>query len=146
MIPSFCIQIGGVAITIIGVVAVATSSYYRFAEFDDGNWFKSAAVIEIIFGVAISIFAFLGCCGAIKQNKCLLFTYAVLTLIAFILVLVAGVLAVVYKGDVKEVISKELDDTISRYNEIDADLRWTNAWDTLQKGVSVISMKTQVEF
>jgi hypothetical protein len=125
------VLIGGLAIAIIGIVAVASDDYYRFSDFEDNNLFRSAAFIQIVVGFMVTLFAFLGCCGAIKESKTLLYTYAVLTSIVFILLLVAGILAIVYKSDARDLMRDSLRKRMGSYKQEEASQK---SWDTLQTG------------
>jgi amino acid transporter len=70
-------QIGGLAIATIGIVAVASDDNFRFSDFEETNLFRSAAFIQIVVGFMVALFAFLGCCGSIKESKALLYTVSV---------------------------------------------------------------------
>ena len=56
---------------------------YQFKEvpmylaFFDGH-FANGAIILCVFGAILFVLGFLGCCGASKENNCLLYTFAVL--------------------------------------------------------------------
>ena len=45
--------------------------------------FTSAAIILIVVSVFVVIVAFFGCCGAIKESKCMLGTYFTIILVMF---------------------------------------------------------------
>lgn len=129
------ILIGGLAIAIIGIVAIASDDYYRFHDFEDNNLFRSAAFMQIVIGFLIVLFAFMGCCGAVRESKSLLLTYGVLTLIMFVLLLVTGILAVVYKGNAKEAIERQLTDTMKIYGTgPEKEDAAKESWDKLQQG------------
>ncbi|XP_023029843.1 leukocyte surface antigen CD53 [Leptinotarsa decemlineata] len=68
----------------------------------------SVGTFSIIVAVLIALIAFFGCCGAIKENSCMLTTYAAICLTLFIIQLVLGILAFVAVKNG----SKELDDEI----------------------------------
>jgi len=54
--------------------------------------FTSAAYIFIVVAVFVVILTFFGCCGAIKESKCMLGTYFALILVMFIVMIVGAVL------------------------------------------------------
>jgi len=54
--------------------------------------FTSAAYIFIVVAVFVVILTFFGCCGAIKESKCMLGTYFTLILVMFIIMIVGAVL------------------------------------------------------
>jgi CD63 antigen len=47
--------------------------YSKYLDFL-GNEFLSAPMLFIIVGVVIFLVAFFGCCGAIKENNCMMMT------------------------------------------------------------------------
>jgi len=54
--------------------------------------FTSAAYIFIVVAVFVVVLTFFGCCGAIKESKCMLGTYFVMILVMFIIMIVGAVL------------------------------------------------------
>lgn len=47
-----------------------------FAFFDER--YANGAIILGIFGAFLSVIGFLGCCGALKKNDCMIYTFAAL--------------------------------------------------------------------
>jgi len=54
--------------------------------------FTSAAYIFIVVAVFVVILTFFGCCGAIKESKCMLGTYFTLILVMFVVMIAGAVL------------------------------------------------------
>ena len=77
---------------------------------------------------------FIGCCGAIKENACMLGTYFAIILVLFIALIVAAVVGYNMKFDG---ISEELAKTMDKYEPNDANSKTTKAWDKIQKDVSI---------
>ena len=63
---------------------------------------SDAMVVGIVFGVFVFLISFLGCCGALKQNRVFLGIYIVFEFIIFIAILTAGIVALVYGGDMDD--------------------------------------------
>lgn len=63
------------------------------------NHLKIAAYVIIVIGVVTFIVGFCGCCGAIKENQCLLGTYIFLLSIILLVSLAIGIYAAVKKDD-----------------------------------------------
>jgi len=72
--------------------------YFSYGE--DGSKYVSVSVFIIIVGVIVFVIGFLGCCGAYKENYCMVTTFAVLLGIIFILEIVAGALGFAYRKKV----------------------------------------------
>ncbi|XP_066276223.1 tetraspanin-8-like [Branchiostoma lanceolatum] len=66
----------------------------------DLSFFNSVAIMCIVAGSLVIIVSFLGCCGAIMENKCMLITFAVCQFLIFGLMLSAGIVGLVYKDRV----------------------------------------------
>ncbi|CAK8672190.1 tetraspanin-18-like [Clavelina lepadiformis] len=91
----------------------------------------SASYILIAVGAALLVISFLGCCGAIKENRCLLGTFFAIVLIIFIVEIVGAILAFVFYPDV----SRLAKNTLNEYNENIQDNGITQGWNTLQSVV-----------
>jgi len=60
-------------ITLIITAAVIQGLYSTYLDFL-GNEFLSAPMLFIIVGVVIFLVAFFGCCGAVRENNCMMIT------------------------------------------------------------------------
>jgi hypothetical protein len=81
----------------------------------DLNIYSTATYIFITISAAVVVIAFFGCCGAWKENKCMLGTYFTFILIIFILLLTGGILA--YGGNLKKNIKEPLLKSVMKYND-----------------------------
>lgn len=91
--------------------------------------FLNAANMCIAVGVIVMIVGFVGCCGAIKENGCMLLIFFFLLAIIFILELAAGILGFVYQSQVQEYVTSDLQNGLVNY-ETEEGLQ--EAWDRLQ--------------
>ncbi|CAF1026072.1 unnamed protein product [Rotaria sordida] len=66
------------------------------------------AFVMIGGGIFTLLVALLGCVGALWNNRCLLFTYAIILIILMLLELVGFILAMVYKGKLKGLFEEPL--------------------------------------
>lgn len=101
-------------IVLMGVGAWIKLKYKDLIQLSESNA-ATGAVFLIIIGVIVAIVGFLGCCGAWKENYCMVTTYAILLAIIFILEIAAGAVAYAYKGKLEEVTKKALDEGIKKY-------------------------------
>ncbi|KAJ3642823.1 hypothetical protein Zmor_025576 [Zophobas morio] len=87
---NFLIVVCGIALIAVGAIILVNENkgLDSFTDFSVGGF-------AIAVGVIIFLIAFFGCCGAIKQNSCMLTTYAVILIVLFILQIVLGALAFV---------------------------------------------------
>uniref|UniRef100_A0A3Q1G7Z5 Tetraspanin n=1 Tax=Acanthochromis polyacanthus TaxID=80966 RepID=A0A3Q1G7Z5_9TELE len=93
-----------------GCIILGVSIYLKVSK--DNNKITEEALpgvdLMIAIGVIIMVLGFLGCCGAIRENRCMLLLFFISLLLIFILLLAAGILAAVQekKDWVKENLSK----------------------------------------
>lgn len=66
----FFLQVVGLVVTAMGIYLLVKSSEYT-AIFETP---QLAAGAIMVTGVAISVVAFFGCCGAVRDGKCMLYT------------------------------------------------------------------------
>jgi len=81
--------------------------------------YAGAPIILIVVAVLTSLIAFFGCCGAVKENKCMLITYFIILLAIFIACIVGAVF--VNQGKFEDEIKKPLNDAVVKYNDSPAD-------------------------
>ena len=65
-------QISGICLIAVG--AWIKAKYRDFIQLSDSSSAASGAVFLIIIGVIVAIVGFLGCCGAWKENYCMVTT------------------------------------------------------------------------
>ncbi|XP_071187847.1 tetraspanin-8-like [Salvelinus alpinus] len=89
-------------ILISGCVILGFSINLKVSK--NGNVIMDEAVpfvdLLIAVGVIIMVLGFLGCCGAIKENRCMLILFFIGLLHIFILLLISGILGVVVEKKV----------------------------------------------
>merc|ERR1719192_3109967 len=77
--------------------------------------YASASYILIVISALIVIVAFFGCCGAYKENKCMLGTYFTIILALFIAMVVGAVLG--YSGNLESTIKSPLKNALNSYDD-----------------------------
>lgn len=82
---NFIFVLCGLAILVVGIlVEIGNHNYSKHLE-DITNNLKFPAITLIVVGSIIFIIAFLGCCGAIRENYCMVVTFACLLLTILII-------------------------------------------------------------
>lgn len=119
---------------------------------DGGSWeglvkdkvITNAANLMIASGIIVAIIGFVGCCGAIKKNTCMLMSYAILIFLIFILEIAAGAYAYTKKDKVEKDLETNLKDVINNSygQELDADKLLTEAVDWFQQKVECCGIQT----
>jgi len=124
--------VAGIVLISLGVI-----TNHTFAQF--GTIVKTTnltlpSTLFIVAGAIVFVIAFLGCCGAVKENHCMMMTYSVLIGLLLVVQLVAAVTAYYREDDVKGVFTQGMNEALKKYGEDNAEgeeIRKT--WDFIQK-------------
>uniref|UniRef100_UPI00398EA55B tetraspanin-8-like isoform X2 n=1 Tax=Pristiophorus japonicus TaxID=55135 RepID=UPI00398EA55B len=81
--------------------------------------FHPALDILIAVGTIIMVLGFLGCCGAMKESKCLLILFFIGLLLILALQITAGILGAVYKSQVESLLNDTYKELIPLNNQSD---------------------------
>uniref|UniRef100_A0A665UC54 Tetraspanin n=1 Tax=Echeneis naucrates TaxID=173247 RepID=A0A665UC54_ECHNA len=94
-----------------GCIILGVSIYLKVSK--DGNEITNESLpgvdLMIAIGVIIMVLGFLGCCGAIRENRCMLLLFFIFLLLIFILLLAAGILGAVQENTVKDWMKERLE-------------------------------------
>uniref|UniRef100_A0A674NH24 Tetraspanin n=1 Tax=Takifugu rubripes TaxID=31033 RepID=A0A674NH24_TAKRU len=94
----FPLPLCGVALIVVGVLAqFALHNTYRIKDA------SASGVPIVIIGVGVVIFfiAFFGCCGAWKENYCMITTFAILLALVIIVEIAAAIAGYVFRNKVR---------------------------------------------
>nr|XP_039327239.1 tetraspanin-4 isoform X2 [Saimiri boliviensis boliviensis] len=91
--------LGGCGVLGVGIWLAATQG--SFATLSSSFPSLSAANLLIVTGTFVMAIGFVGCLGAIKENKCLLLTFFLLLLLVFLLEATIAILFFVYTDKMK---------------------------------------------
>lgn len=122
-------QLSGILILLIG--AMVQFNYAQYSNFvSDHIW--TAPIILMVVGSLVAFICFLGCCGALKENSCMILSFAILALIVFLLEIGLGIAGYIKHTGLKQVMEIQFNTTMEQYNER-KDYR--DAWTLLQTEV-----------
>jgi len=121
--------IAGLCLIIAG--AVVETRFKDYLSFFD-NSISAAAILLIIVGCVIFVIGFFGCCGAVKENHCMVMTYAVLLGLIFILEISAGIAGFVLRGKVEGMMRTGMEDSMTNYGKPENE-GVTKAWNKVQE-------------
>ncbi|KAK7085985.1 Tetraspanin-9 [Halocaridina rubra] len=111
----------GVGVAVVVVASIVISKDNTYGTLLSQGVF-SLPIIILIAGLVILIIGFLGCCGALKENSCMLQTYAVIMLLLLIAEIVLGILILVYTNKAENVVMNGMDDVFNKYGGKDTSL------------------------
>jgi len=97
-------------------------------------------LISACFIVSLSVF---GCLAGYKQIKCLLLTYIVFIFLFFVILIVGGVLAYIFREQVVNTIQAEMIADIRLYDPDNSEDSVTRAWDLTQTKLGCCGFKTE---
>lgn len=122
---NFLVFILGCAVLGVGIWVLVDSSSFMdlFKQVEDIlgdtdisiNIYSTASYLLIAVAVIVIIITFFGCCGAIKESKCMLGTYFAIVLTVFIMCIVGAVLG--YSGNLEETIKTPFLEAIKKYDD-----------------------------
>ena len=78
-----------------------------------------------------------------KQIKCLLLTYTVFMLLLFVVMVVGGVLAYIFREQVKNTIRAEMIADLRNYDPLEPESSVTRAWDETQSQLECCGFMTE---
>ncbi|KAH1009216.1 hypothetical protein HUJ04_001606 [Dendroctonus ponderosae] len=119
--------ISGLAILVVGVIA-HLHVYSQYSNFVYPSY-QAAPIILITVGVIIFLISFFGCCGAVKENHCMIITFSVLLAIILVAETAAGVVGYINRNEVEVMLENKLNSTMYKYYT-NSDIRRT--WDIAQ--------------
>ncbi|KAI1237994.1 hypothetical protein IHE44_0014094 [Lamprotornis superbus] len=122
-------RLGGCGILGVGIWLAVTQG--NFATLSSSFPSLSAANLLIVTGTFVMIIGFVGCIGAIKENKCLLLSFFIMLLIIFLLELTVVILFFVYTDKIDKYAQRDLKKGLHLYGT-DGNIGLTNAWSIIQ--------------
>jgi len=110
---NFIFWLCGLALIIVGILVQVT--FHKTLMIKDAS---ASAIPIVIIGVGVVIFfiAFFGCCGAWKENYCMVTTFVLLLSLIIIVEIGAAIAGYIYRGKLSAVVQESLTDMIKKYN------------------------------
>ncbi|XP_030657820.1 tetraspanin-4 isoform X1 [Nomascus leucogenys] len=121
--------LGGCGVLGVGIWLAATQG--SFATLSSSFPSLSAANLLIITGAFVMAIGFVGCLGAIKENKCLLLTFFLLLLLVFLLEATIAILFFAYTDKIDRYAQRDLKKGLHLYGT-QGNVGLTNAWSIIQ--------------
>ncbi|XP_052801840.1 tetraspanin-4-like [Mya arenaria] len=136
LIISTVLFLCGAIIMGIGIWAVADKIF--ISDIVGNSLYRSASYIMVVVGACIIMTSFIGCTGAVLNNKGLVFFFVLVNGQMFVLLMTAAILGAVFRdnieGDLQEDMKRGIRSqygTSVEYSEENRDI--TQAWDMLQQ-------------
>lgn len=121
---------------IVGLVfiiggAVLQTAFSDYLAFFGGN-VNRAAVFIIAIGIVCLGVSFFGCCGAFKENHCMIITFAVLLTVVLLLEIIAAITVFVVRSEVEDLLRENMKQTIPNYDNEGVHHTWDHMQEKLQ--------------
>lgn len=105
---TFVFWLLGICAIAIGIWAVADKDFEKILDLHvpglDAHAVKQAAILLIVVGVGVMIVGFFGCCGAMKENQCLLVLFFGCLFLTFVLMIAGAVMATGYQSTLENIL------------------------------------------
>ncbi|XP_071015230.1 tetraspanin-18B-like isoform X1 [Oncorhynchus clarkii lewisi] len=125
---NFLIFLGGSFLLGVGVWVLVDPMGFREIIAANPLLFTGVYII-LAMGAMLFLLGFLGCCGAIRENKCLLLFFFLLILVIFLAELAAAILAFVFREHLtREKFTRDLKRHYQGHNNTDV---FTSTWNAL---------------
>lgn len=129
----------GIALIAVGGVVLAALSPQK--PFYEG--YLGAPVAIVVLGVFVFVIAFLGCCGAIRENYHMIMAFSVLLTIILICELGAAIAAYAYRSKIKDAIREEATKSIDQYSQNNDTQR---LWDDIQSSLHCCGANSTADY
>ncbi|XP_033323872.2 uncharacterized protein LOC117219085 [Megalopta genalis] len=116
--------------------------YHSYQHFLDSK-FLSVPSLLIAIGAIIFFIAFFGCCGAARENYCMIVTFTSLLVIVFILELAGGISGYVLRARASSIIEGKMEQTMKEYQTTEG---ITEIWDNLQRKFDCCGTKNATDW
>lgn len=106
--------LAGVAILTIGILT--NSNGGSFKSMLSGQ-VTTTAICFMVLGAIVFLIAFFGCCGALREDTCMIQTYGVLLLTIFLFEIAIGIAVFVLKSQVQDDLKHNFEGYFSNYSK-----------------------------
>ncbi|XP_076874814.1 CD63 antigen [Brachyhypopomus gauderio] len=110
---NFVFWLCGLALIVLGVVVQVV--LYKTPVIKDASG-SAAPIVLIVIGAVIFLVSFFGCCGAWKENYCMITMFAIFMSVVIIAEIATAIAAYVFRDKLTKVVGTGLKDMISQYN------------------------------
>ncbi|XP_055372151.1 CD63 antigen isoform X2 [Condylostylus longicornis] len=96
--------------------AIVQINYIHYSNLI-GDTIWTAPIVLIIVGIVVFIIGFLGCCGACKENSCMILTFAFLIIVIFLAEIGIAIAGYIKHDELRGILENQFNYTLVHYNE-----------------------------
>jgi len=137
---NFIFVVGGILMVTAGVMAL--TGYQEYKHLVDLDTYKAPPIILICVGCAVFLIAFMGCCGVLRENNCMMMTYAVFMSIILLIQVGIAVAAHVYEDEFRDALSNGMEKSLNKYNKKEVQ----ETWDSIQSNLKCCGYKNYMDW
>nr|ACQ57906.1 CD63 antigen [Anoplopoma fimbria] len=138
---NFIFWLCGLALTVVGILVQV--SFHKTLIIRDVSA-SAAPIVIIVIGLVIFFIASFGCCGAWKENYCMVTTFAVCLSLIIIVEIAAVIVGYVFRNKLATVVEDSLGDMISGYKNGTAEFK--KSLDKLQTDMKCCGMNSSSDW
>jgi len=138
---NFIFWLCGLALIVVGIL-VQVSLHNTFMIHDATA--SGAPIVLIGVGVVIFFIAFFGCCGAWKENYCMVTTFAVLLALVIIVEIAAAIAGYIFRNKISDVVQDSLTEMITKYENSTTEFKDTV--DKLQEDLKCCGVNSSADW
>lgn len=109
---NFIFWLCGLALIVLGILVHVSLHNMAILKGASGS-----PLVLIVVGVIIFFISFFGCCGAWKENQCMVVTFAIILSLIVITEIGAGIAGYIFRGKVNELLDQSFHTMIAGYNK-----------------------------
>jgi len=138
---NFIFWLCGLALIVVGILV--QMSLHNTLMIKDATA-SGAPIVLIGVGVVIFFIAFFGCCGAWKENYCMVTMFAILLSLVILVEIAAAIAGYVFRNKLSAVVQDSLTEMISKYNSSTPEFR--DSVDKLQKDLKCCGVNSTADW
>ncbi|CAH3028454.1 unnamed protein product, partial [Porites evermanni] len=120
-------------IVLIGVGAWTLIKFGDYITLTDDIPYATGSKVTIAAGCLIALISFMGCCGAWKENRCMLVIFFICLLVILSVEIAGAALTYKHRGEFDEKLDKEVVEELQAHYGEKGSEGTTKGWDALQK-------------
>jgi len=142
IVANILILIGALAVMAVGIWTIMDKSYLEVLM--RNQLYMSAAYVMIAVGAITIVLSLIGCLGSMTEKRILLLAYFIFVLLMFVVLLLGGVFAYVFRQQIADNMKPEMMATIRDYDPNAKSDPITKAWDATQNKLFCCGIDTNV--
>jgi CD63 antigen len=139
---NFVFVVGGIALIALGAMFYSGYKDYE-AVLPDLGPYGYPPILMMVIGAVVFLIAFMGCCGTLRESKCMMLTYATFLLILLVAQIALVVVLVTKKDEALKFFKDEMHESLKKYNEVS---EVKEGWDFMQSNLQCCGVEGPLDW